>query len=323
MLSGRHLRAPFVATVYCLPWLHDGDLLFEHHGLPRYFASALCICQRHSWRRSVSEADAIARTTTPGTRESIVGDLRALGVAPGAVVLAHSSLSALGYVSGGPVAVVQALMDALTPEGTLVMPAHTGDYSDPANWQHPPVPATWVPVIRATMPAFDPRITPTRGMGCIAETFRSWPGALRSSHPHVSFAAWGRHARQVVEGHSLDRALGEGSPLARVYELDGAVLLLGVGYDNNTSFHLAQYRVPGMAELEEAAPILQDGRRVWKTYADIEMDTEDFAAIGEAFEGAGHVRAGPVGAGTARLFGQRAAVDFAATWLRAAAQAAR
>lgn len=110
----------------------------------------------------MSEADVIARTPFPRTRQSLAADLRRLGVASGMVLLVHSSLSSLGWVCGGPVAIIQALMDVLTPQGTLVMPAHTGDYSEPANWNHPPVPSSWVPVIRATMPAFDPRLTPTR-----------------------------------------------------------------------------------------------------------------------------------------------------------------
>ena len=78
------------------------------------------------------ESSAIARTERPNTQESLATDLRALGVAPGMTLLVHASLSALGWVAGGPVAVIQALMDALTPQGTLVMPANTGDNSDPA-----------------------------------------------------------------------------------------------------------------------------------------------------------------------------------------------
>ena len=88
----------------------------------------------------MSETTTIERSPYPITRQKIAEDLRALGVEPGMTLLVHSSLSALGWVPGGPVTVVQALMDVLTPTGTLVMPAHTGDYSDPSEWQHPPVP---------------------------------------------------------------------------------------------------------------------------------------------------------------------------------------
>ena len=128
----------------------------------------------------MDEADIIARTPAPNTRASLAGDLRRLGVEPGMTLLVHSSLSRIGWVAGGPVAVVQALLDALTPAGTLVMPAHSGDLSDPARWQSPPVPDDWVAVVRAALPAYDPRVTPTRGMGRIAETFRTWPGAART-----------------------------------------------------------------------------------------------------------------------------------------------
>jgi aminoglycoside 3-N-acetyltransferase len=71
----------------------------------------------------VAERDAIARCTEPRTRESLAQDLRELGTSAGMTILVHPSLSSLGWVCGGPVAVVQALMDVITPEGTIVMPA--------------------------------------------------------------------------------------------------------------------------------------------------------------------------------------------------------
>jgi aminoglycoside 3-N-acetyltransferase len=265
--------------------------------------------------RQMSEQETIAKVKMPGTRVSLAHDLAQLGVAPGMTLLVHSSLSALGWVCGGPVAVIQAFMDGLTPEGTLVMPAHSGDYSDPAEWANPPVPVAWHAAIRETMPAFDPRLTPTRMMGAIAEAFRTWPGARRSDHPSVSFAAWGRYAETVTAGHELDYSLGEGSPLARLYELDSRVLLLGVGYDCNTAFHLAEYRAPAARETAAGAPTRGDGGRAWRTYRDIETDAEPFAEIGRAFEQAGHVRIAAVGAAKARFFSLRAAVDFAQAWL--------
>ncbi len=264
----------------------------------------------------MSESEAIGSAAMPRTRESLANDLRRLGLAEGMAVIVHSSLSSLGWVCGGAVAVIQALEDVLTERGTLIMPAHSGDLSDPAQWSDPPVPESWWPVIRDTMPAFDPALTPTRGMGKIAETFRTWPGVVRSYHPQVSFAAWGRHARWITAGHSLDHPLGERSPLARIYDLDGWILLLGVGYDTNTSFHLAQYRVP-TRPVPCGAPIVEDGKKVWKTYLDIDFDVDDFGELGAAFERVGQVSVARVGSAEARLFPQRQAVDFAVAWMRA------
>ena len=263
----------------------------------------------------MSEADTINTIDTPRTRESLGRDLRDLGLHAGQTVIVHSSLSSIGWVCGGPVAVIQALMDVLTPDGTLIMPAHSGELSEPAEWQHPPVPADWWSIIRETMPAFDPRLTPTRGMGRIAETFRTWPDVKRSYHPQDSFAAWGKHAEVVTVQHALDYGLGEGSPLARVYELDGYVLLLGVPYGNNTSFHLGEYRAPNGPLKTQGAPVFENGRRVWKVIRDIDIDSDVFDDLGAEFEAVTPVRRGSIVSAASRLFSQRAAVDFATQWV--------
>ncbi len=263
----------------------------------------------------MGELETIQRASYPLTRQIVAEDLRTLGVKRGMTLLVHSSLSALGWVNGGPVAVIQALMDVLTPQGTLVMPAHSGDLSDPAEWANPPVPQSWQTIIRDTMPPFDPRLTPTRGMGRIAELFRTWPDVQRSNHPQVSFAAWGKEAAFVTGNHGLRYGLGETSPLARVYDLAGSVLLLGVGYGNNTSFHLSEYRVPNPPLMTNAAPVWENGQRTWANFSDVVLNDDPFPAIGADFEQVHGVAVGLVGLATCRLFAQRTAVDFAVQWL--------
>ena len=263
----------------------------------------------------MSEQRLIQQTSSPRTRESLAQDLRALGIGAGMTLEVHSSLSTLGWVCGGPVAVVQALMDVATETGTLLMPTHSPNYTDPANWSNPPVPQEWWSMLYEQMPAFDPRLTPSWWMGQVAETFRTWPGVLRSSHPAVSFAAWGHHAKILTANHSLDDGLGEQSPLARLYDLDGSVLLLGVSYESCTSLHLAEYRAPQPKLVTEGSPILEYGRRVWKTYQDIELDSDQFPEIGAAFEAMGLVKTGLVGSAQCKLLPQRPAVDFATQWL--------
>jgi aminoglycoside 3-N-acetyltransferase len=266
----------------------------------------------------MSERETIARTRDrPATIDTLARDLAALGVPSGGILLVHTSLRALGYVIGGPGAAIAALERVLGRDGTLVMPTFTGQLTDPGGWIAPPVPASWWPMIREHEPAFDPAGTPSWGMGVVAELFRTLPGARRSDHPHVSFAARGPAAEAITAGHALADSLGEASPLARLYERDALVLLLGVGHNRNSSIHLAEYRTarPTRRRGEKAGPIRRDGRRVWATFDDLEWDTEDFPALGAAFAAAGLERRGRVGRATSRLMRQRALVDFARSWM--------
>lgn len=258
----------------------------------------------------------VEATPYPLTVGSLAAGLSAAGVEGGQTVLVHSSLSSLGWVVGGPVAVIEALLSVLGGSGTLVMPSHSGDNSEPSAWVNPPVPKAWWQQIRDSMPPFDPAKTPTRGMGRVAEAFRAWPGSHRSAHPTTSFTALGPNAPVITGGHEPEGELDDRSPLGRLYELEASVLLLGVGFDSNTSLHLAEARAdyPGKRWEETGSAVLESGRRKWLEYRHLAGDSDDFPALGQDFETSGGVQVSKVGPATVRLMRLRELVDFGVRW---------
>ncbi|MGC1419929.1 MAG: AAC(3) family N-acetyltransferase [Acidimicrobiales bacterium] len=251
----------------------------------------------------------------PFTVTSLTHDLRALGLDAGATVLVHSSLSALGYVVGGARAVVMALDAVLGPRGTLVVPTHSAELSDPSHWINPPIPDAWWAVVRESMPAYDPELTATRKMGAVTDVVRHLPGFVRSAHPRVSFGAVGPHAEFITGAHELRNGFDEHSPLARLYDLEASILLLGVGHHNNTSLHLGEGRAPARRRvITQGAPMMVEGQRRWVTYESLDYDDNDFEQVGAAIAAAGLERSGRVGASLSRYMDVVPVVDFAVTW---------
>ncbi|MEE8046988.1 MAG: AAC(3) family N-acetyltransferase [Dehalococcoidia bacterium] len=265
--------------------------------------------------RDASTAGVIAETDTPRTRESLASDLSDLGVALGDRVIVHTSMRSLGWVNGGPVAFIQALQDAVGSDGSIVMATQSGDLSDPGDWRHPVIPADWVDEVKRTMPAYDPAVTPTWRMGAVPELFRTMPGVVRSNHPSGSFAAWGADADRIVANHRPQR-IGEESPAARLYDLDGRVLLVGVGYDRNTCFHLSEYRSNSTKYVSELMPLVVDSKVEWTEVREIEfMDDATLSMLGADFESSHEVVVGKVGSAECRLFSVKDCVDFGTAWL--------
>ena len=268
-------------------------------------------------KKKETEGNIVNSTKQPNTITSLKSDFMALGVKPGYIIIMHSSLSKIGWTVGGSVAVLKAMMEILTPDGTLVMPTFTSDNSEPSEWEHPPVPKSWWDTIRNEMPAFDPKITPTRGMGTIVETFRNWPDVLRNNHPVSSFAAWGKHANFILDNHDLEADLGEETPLSRLYELNGAILLLGVTHENNTSLHLAEYRseFPGKKHNITGSAMMVNNQRKWVEWKELDLNSDDFEQLGADYESSFDYQLGKVGEANARLISLRSIVDFAIEWL--------
>jgi len=233
------------------------------------------------------------------TAASLVADFTALGVRRDMIVMVHSSLGRVGRTEGGPIAVIEALLEVLGPDGTLVMPAESPQLSD-----------------LASLEVFDPKTTATT-MGAIPEAFRSYPGTHRSSHPLVSVCANGRRARAITAEHALELCEGRGTPFEKLYELDGWTLLLGVGFNRCTSLHYAESLVPNRRTMISRFPIIENGVRVW--VEKLSMGTDNgthFPIVGQRFVDRGHVRSGRVGNANALLFSTRALVDFAESYFR-------
>ena len=252
-------------------------------------------------------------------KQDILDALEGLGIRKGQTIMVHTSMSSLGFVCGGAQVVIEALLEAVGSEGTVMMPTQSWKNLDPTAGVHWEEPESWWPAIREHWPAYDKDLTPTNTMGRVAEMFRKWPGTRRSDHPARSVAAWGKYAEYLTADHDLSNIFGEGSPIGKLYELDGSVLLIGVGYDKNTSLHLADVRAsyPGKHDSTEYSAVMENGQRVWKRYDTLFVDGEDFEEIGRAFEKSRSVGKMPLGNGMLTLMRQRDLVDFAVEWIEA------
>lgn len=247
--------------------------------------------------------------------EGLAADLRVLGVRRGQDLLVHSSLRSIGPVAGGAETLLGALREVAGPAATIVVPTHTAGNSGSSTVFHAAtggLSRAGLDRYLAGMPGFDPATTQSNGMGAFAEYVRTRPGSLRSSHPQTSFAALGAGAADCTRDHPLHCHLGESSPLGWLYRHNAAVLLLGVGYEACSAFHLAEYWLPG--ERPERAYhcfTVADGQRLEHELWDVDLDDSDFAALGQRMDREPFVGHGRVGAAECRHVPVRRAVGFA------------
>lgn len=216
------------------------------------------------------------------SEQSLIREILEMGVKPGGVLLVHTSFSKVKPVEGGPVGLIQALRSALGTNGTLVMPSMS--YDD----DHP----------------FDKKISPCPEMGIVADTFWRYPDVLRSDNNHA-FAAQGPLAAQITAPHPLDLPHGLDSPVGRVYELDGQILLLGVGQDSNTTIHLAESLAGVRYRRDKYVTLLKDGMPTRFEYREIDHCCQNFSLVDRWLDEKELQQRGKVGHAEARLASSR------------------
>lgn len=245
-------------------------------------------------------------------------DLHQLGVRPGDLLMLHASLRAVGPVAGRADGLLDALHQAVGPQGTLMMVlgAH-----DPCSCVNDRPEAEREALLRGAEP-FDARRTPADPeVGALAEVFRQRPETRVSDHPEGRFGAAGRLAPQLVTDVPWHDDFGPGSPLERLLDQRGRILRLGADPDTVTALHYAEYRVglPHKRRIRRHRRLAQ-GVRIVESLDDSEgiadFDGEDyFAAILRAYLATGRGDRGRVGRARSELLDARDLVDFGVAWM--------
>lgn len=256
------------------------------------------------------------------TRSELVDDFRRLGLSGGDTLMLHASVRSVGWVVGGPDAILAALLEVVGDRGTVMM--MTG-------WEEqvydlPQWPAAVQEAYLAECPAFDPQTSrANRKWSILAEYLRTWPGARRSDHPEKAMAAVGAKADWLTAGHPRNYGFGPGSPLAKLCQADGKVLLLGAPLNTLTLLHYAEHLadVPDKRVVRYRMPVLEAGERRWVEIE--EYDTcegivawsgaDYFELIARAFLDSGQGIRGRVGGAESCVFPAAALVGFAVRWM--------
>jgi aminoglycoside 3-N-acetyltransferase len=200
----------------------------------------------------------------PIVHRQLVRDFIRLGLEAGDMVMVHASIRAVGQVLGGPDVVIRALLDVVGTAGTIVMYVDWEDAvqrltRDDVSEQ---LEARWL----EEFPPFDPKTSRARrAYGILPEFLRTWPGACRSGNPDASVAAVGAQAQWLCTDHPLPYGYGSGSPLAKLVDARGKVLLLGGPFDTITLLHYAEHmaRLPKKRVIRYREPLLVHGAKVW------------------------------------------------------------
>lgn len=289
------------------------------------FSSGMLTLPRPFARPQHSDHDASRMTASiPAfhTRASLRKDLEDLGVLAGDMVMVHAAMSRAGRLLNGPDALIGALLDAVGPSGTILAYTDWDGAYDELLDEDGRVPPEW----RAHVPPFDAASSRAiRDNGVLAEFMRTTPGARRSGNPGASVAAIGAQAEWLAAEHPLDYGYGEGSPLAKLVEARGKVLMVGAPLDTMTLLHHAEHlaRMPNKRLRRYEVPLAAPNGVDWRMIEEFDtsvpvvpgLDDDYFAQILREYLASGRGTQGVVGEAQSVLVDAAPVCAFAVTWL--------
>lgn len=252
------------------------------------------------------------------TRTDLVEDLKTLGVEFGDALFVHASMKAVGPVAGGARTVIEALQEAVGSRGLLAMPGFSDDAYFPPGIDRGSLSQAQIQEVERAVPGYDSGTSPAAGMGVIAETFRTWPGTIRSAHPAVSVCLNGAEAERYVAPHSAAWATGANTPLGHLAKCENMhMLLIGVGWNRCSLLHtaeaLAEHRRVKTRRFKTGP-----GDAPWREEQDVADDLgRHFPAVGAAYEDTGAVTKGWLGQADVRFCDYAPLLTFARDWINA------
>jgi aminoglycoside 3-N-acetyltransferase len=204
------------------------------------------------------------------SRKMLLAQAKELGLNPGDNIMMHASMRAIGTVMGGPDEVHQAIIESISPNGTLCM--YVGCEPEFEMIGRRKLSSSQEEFIENNIPPFDPATARARrAYGVLAEFFRSWPGVIYSINPGARVAAFGTKAREFTENHPLNYGYGPDSPFAKIVNNNGKILLLGSDLDQVTILHYAEHvaLIEHKRVVRFKALLLENNHKKW-------IDLEEF-----------------------------------------------
>jgi aminoglycoside 3-N-acetyltransferase len=236
------------------------------------------------------------------------------GIIAGDTVVVHGSLKRVGWISGGANTVVDALMQVVGQQGTVIVPAQYTANLDPGLLE-PPVDPQMAQNLRLSQPPFRHKATHLPTMGALTTAVQLDERSRMSDHPTCAVLAIGKHAKWITTDHPLTPAFGPGSPYDKARELNAKVLLIGVDYAVVSALHTVQVQtksLPWVIHSVSMGPLEAPHRT---EYLDLAYSTIGFNALGKAFELAHPVTMTPLGQAVMRSFQLNDLLGFAKTWM--------
>jgi aminoglycoside 3-N-acetyltransferase len=256
------------------------------------------------------------------TRASLRDDLTHIGLRAGDTVMVHAAMSKVGPLLNGPDALSNAILDVVGPDGTMLVYTSWDSVHDDLLDDEGRVLPEW----RDHIPGFDPLSSrAVRMNGIIAEFVRTMPGARRSANPGASVAAVGKMAQWITADHRLDYGFGEDTPLSRLVEIGGRILMVGAPWDTMTLIHHADHLadIPDKRRIRIEVPLAGPDGTEWQFMEEFETGDpvhEDLPEnyieqIVTAYVESGGGRQGAIGLAPSLLVDARPMLAFAIDWL--------